>query len=210
MILDKEVEVTIINHNFEHYKKLGYNVKYKNKIMVKPEELSSGSHCIIKCACDNCSNETNIKYQDYLKVFNKNKKYICEKCRLSDFYKFNKSKNKLMKDSRLLSVKEKYNVDNVFQLKTVKEKIKEIFLLKYGFEHFRQNEQIKEKEKQTRIKNGTQISDDLLTEYEKYRKIVHNIDPYIIGGLDNLCITKRINNLSKGSLYSKPKRLQKD
>lgn len=35
MILDKEVEVTIINHNFEHYKKLGYNVKYKNKMYYK-------------------------------------------------------------------------------------------------------------------------------------------------------------------------------
>jgi len=36
----------------------------------------------------------------------------------------------------------------------------------------------------------------------------NNIDPSIIGYIDNLCITKRINNLSKGNLFNYPKRLK--
>jgi hypothetical protein len=52
MILDKYVDVIIINHNINHYKEFGYNVKYKDKINVKPEELTSGSHVKINCKCD--------------------------------------------------------------------------------------------------------------------------------------------------------------
>ena len=33
MILDKFIEVTIINHNFHHYKNLGYDVKCREKIL---------------------------------------------------------------------------------------------------------------------------------------------------------------------------------
>lgn len=261
MILDKVIEVTIINHNLQHYRNLGYDVKCKNKIMVKPEELSKGSHCLINCSCDNCGNETNIKYQDYLKIFNKNNKYICEKCRQIDFLNYNNSKKDLMKQNRLSATKEKYGVDNVFQLELVKDKMKKTFIEKYGFEHFRQSDQVKEDEKQLRIKNGRQIPDDKLSDYDIYKKkvkcytrkeknklynnwngldfydnenIIENkklhynsdlyphidhkisifegfknkIDPSIIGNIDNLCITKRINNLSKGSLYSIPKRLK--
>ena len=36
----------------------------------------------------------------------------------------------------------------------------------------------------------------------------NNIEPIKIGELDNLCITKRCNNSSKGSLYITPKRLK--
>jgi len=260
MILDKEIEVTIINHNFHHYKNLGYDVKCKQKIMVKPEELSAGSHYIVNCSCDECGNKTNIRYQDYLIVFNKNNKYVCQKCRDSNFLNYNTTKKDLMKKNRLSATKEKYGVDNVFQLEFVKDKMKETCLSKYGFEHYHQNEQVKEKEKQSRIKKGTQIPDDKLTDFELYRKKVRNythkykkilynnwngldfydneniieykklhynndfyphvdhkvsifegfknkIDPSIIGNIDNLCITKRINNLSK-NIYSIPKRLK--
>jgi bifunctional DNA-binding transcriptional regulator/antitoxin component of YhaV-PrlF toxin-antitoxin module len=262
MILDKKVEVTIINHNMRHYKNLGYNVKYKDKIIVKVEELSQGSHYKINCKCDDCGTETSIKYQDYLTVFNKNQKYICKKCRQIDFLNFNDSKKQLMKINRLSATREKYGVDNVFQLEFVKEKMKETFIKKYGVEHFRQNEQIKEKEKEKRINNGSQVPDELLSEFQLYKRkslyytrkqiknlylnwngldyydnelikenknldsnddnyptidhkisikngFKNNIEPENIGRLDNLCITKRCNNASKGSLYKYPKRINK-
>jgi len=262
MILDKEVEVTIINHNFEHYKNLGYNVKCRQKIMVKPEELSSGSHCIINCSCDDCGNETNIRYQDYLKIFNKNDKYSCQKCKHEKFGNLNSTIKDIMKNNRLSAIKEKYGVDNVFQLEFVKDKMKETFVEKYGFDSPKKNPDVQEKLKQDRIRNGTQISDELLSDFQKYKKIVHyytrkdkknlydnwngldyydseliienknifnfndekystidhkisikkgvenNIDPIIIGSISNLCVTKRCNNSSKGSLYETPRRLK--
>jgi len=261
MILDKKIEVTIINHNIQHYKDLGFDVKCKDKIFVKPQELTSGSHCKVNCSCDECGYETFIKYQDYLKAFNKNQKYTCEKCRQIEFSNFNNTKKQLMKTNRITAVKKKYGVDNMFQVEFVKEKMKETFIKKYGVEHPSQNEVVKERLKQNRIKNGTQVSDDNLSDYEKYRKKVsyytrkykkelynnwngldyydneliienrkynfnderyltidhkisvkkgfeNNIEPIVIGNINNLCITKRCNNSSKGSLYDIPKRLK--
>lgn len=46
-------------------------------------------------------------------------------------------------------VLDKYGVENVFQLKEIKDKIKEIILLKYGVLHHNQNEEIRSKTKQT-------------------------------------------------------------
>lgn len=261
MILDKYVDVIIINHNINHYKEFGYNVKYKDKINVKPEELTSGSHVKINCKCDKCGNEKQIKYQDYLVVYNKHSKYFCSECRKISFSKLNNTKKEIMKKNRINGVKDKYDVDNVFQLDFVKSKIKDTFVNNYGYEHFRQCSTVKEKEKKNRIKNGSQIPDDKLSDFEKYKKsvlyytrknikklydkwngldyydneliidnykfncndnlypnidhkisiktgFIKNIKPIIIGNVDNLCITKRINNLSKGSKYEIPKRLE--
>ena len=258
MLLDVFVEVRIINHNLIHYQNLGYNVKFGDKIKVKPEELSSGSNYYVNCKCDQCDTEKKLKYQDYNIVFVKNNKYICEKCRREVFDNYNTTKKELMKKNRLSSNQEKYGVDNVFQLDSVKDKIKITCIKKYGVEHYRQNEKVKEKEKNDRLKNGKQIPDEKLSDYEKYRRDVHyhtrkaknylyenwngldyydnediseniklhhnnygyptidhkmsikkgfqnNIEPGIIGNLDNLCITKRFYNLSKGSLYDIPK-----
>jgi len=258
MLLDKFVEVRIINHNLIHYQNLGYNVKFGDKIKVKPEELSSGSHYIVNCKCDKCDTEKKLKYQDYNIVFVKNNKYICEKCRHNDFLNYNTTKKELMKVNRLKSTQEKYGVDNVFQLEYVKDKMKETFIINYGFDHYSKNDEYKEKQKHIRIKNGTQIPDDKMSEFDKYKKKVHyhtrkylkilyetwngldyydnenilenkklhfnddnyptvdhkisikkgfqnNIEASKIGNLDNLCITKRYYNLSKGSLYDMPK-----
>lgn len=148
------------------------------------------------------------------------------------------------------------------------EKIKLTKLIKYGDENYNNMEKAmetkeerygdpfysdKEKSKQTKILNGNQIPDDLLTNFQKYKKIVrnlsrqkfielfkmwdgldfydkeyigdysekqinhihpnypnvdhiipviygfiHNIPAEEIAAIDNLCITKRINNLRKG------------
>ena len=57
---------------------------------------------------------------------------------------------KLFNDTKLKNIiKEKYGVENVFQLSEVKEKIKKTNLEKYGCENPLQNDSIKEKVKQT-------------------------------------------------------------
>lgn len=36
MILDKEVEIVVNNHNLLYYKQLGYDAKYREALLVKP------------------------------------------------------------------------------------------------------------------------------------------------------------------------------
>jgi len=272
MILDKEIEVTIINHNIQYYRNLGYNVKCKDKIIVKAEELSEGSHYRINCKCDNCGKENRLKFQDYAIITtNLAEPYYCNKCVKELKTKFtlikkygvdNVSKSNIIKDKKKNTNIKNWGVENVFQSEIIKDKLKETNLERYGVEHFRQNEQIKEKEKEKRIKNGTQMPDELLSEFQLYKRITlyytrkqvknlylnwngldyydnelikenkslnsnddnyptidhkisikngfeNKIEPNLIGNLDNLCITKRCNNSSKGSLYRYPKRINK-
>jgi len=258
MILTKNVDVKIINHNIKHYSNLGYNVKCGNTITIPIKHLTKGSHYKIKVKCD-CSEIVDIKYQDYIKVFEKNGKYLCKNCRINNLPKNNiKYKNK-MNINRKTSVQNRYNVDNVFQLDEVKNKIEKTHIKRYGVKHFRQNEKILQKEKFNRISKGSQIPDNKLSDYKLYKKVVlkytrknlkllyekwdgldyydgeliqeykklhfnddryphidhkisifngfkNNIVPQLIGNIDNLCYTKRINNLSKGKLFSEPKK----
>lgn len=258
MLLTKTVDVKIINHNVKHYLSLGYDVKCGDNIDVPVDHLTKGSHYIISIKCD-CSNIVQIKYQDYIKVTNKNGKYLCNDCRKNNLTKNNIIFKNKMCTNRKNSIRNKYGVDNVFQLDEVKKKIVKTHIDKYGVSHFRQNEKILKKEKQNRIIKGQQLPDNRLRDFELYKKITlkytrrnlkelnenwngidyydneeirkykelhfndnryphvdhkisifkgfkNNIIPQIIGDIDNLCITKRINNLSKGSLYSQPKK----
>jgi len=113
--------------------------------------------------------------------------YVCSGCR------FEKTK---------ITNNLKYKVDNVFQLENIKEKTKETLLKNYGVDHPLKNERIKDKlrktcfdrygvenvfqfqknidiiqkkSKITRIKNGQQIPDDKLTEWDFYKKKVTSI-----------------------------------
>ena len=61
---------------------------------------------------------------------------------------------KLFNDTKLKNIiKEKYGVENVFQLSETKEKIKKTNLEKYGAEYYSQTEECKEKVKQTFLDN---------------------------------------------------------
>lgn len=168
---------------------------------------------------------------------------------------------------------EKFGVDNVSKLESVKNKKAETFqknlglnhmfcsndmkseymMKKYGVRHNTELEWVLEKMKETGIRNKNYTPDELITEFQKYKKSVtkitnknkkevfsswnghdyydnelikdnfnlnynHNdyptidhkisiqygflneIDPSIIGSLENLCITKRSINTSKNRL----------
>ena len=75
-----------------------------------------------------------------------------------------------MKETNL----EKYGCKNVFQNKEIKDKIKELNLEKYGVEFPQQTDIIKNKTKESKIKNGNQIPDCNLSEFKKYRYLVTN------------------------------------
>ena len=68
----------------------------------------------------------------------------------------------------------KYGFSYPLQSFEVKEKIKETNLERYGVENPGQSKEIKNKIKKTRISNGTQISDDLKTDFQIYKDNVYN------------------------------------
>lgn len=176
MILTKNIEVTIINHNINHYKSLGYNVKCKQKIIVPIEHLSKGSHIKIKVCCDVCGKENTIRYQDYLRTLEYGF-HSCSNCRLIKYKETCKqlygAENTLCKGTTSYqkknnTVKEKYGVDNVFQSEEIKEKSKKTCLEKYGCEYANQNSDILEKSKNTRIKKHLQTDPSKLSELDNY------------------------------------------
>lgn len=68
---------------------------------------------------------------------------------------------------------ERYNVENVFQNDEIKKKISKINLNIYGCENPAESEYIKKKIKQSKINNGNQIPENLLSEFKKYRRLVN-------------------------------------
>ena len=103
---------------------------------------------------------------------------IKEKIRKQNIEKYGveyTSQNKSIKEKIKKYNIEKYGVEYTLQSNVVKNKSKITNIKKYGVEYVSQNEDIKAKAKATRIKKNFQVSDDKLTEYELYKKIVENI-----------------------------------
>ena len=69
----------------------------------------------------------------------------------------------------------KYGVKHALLNSDLKEKSKKTLFENYGVDHISQSDEIKERSKLTRIKNLKQIPDDLLTDWDIYKKKVNNI-----------------------------------
>ena len=103
-----------------------------------------------------------------------------------------------VKEKSKKTLNEKYGVNHQMEIQEVKDKIKKTCLERYGVEHSSKSDEIKKRtientimkygveytlklpgeqlrRKITRIKNGNQIPDNMLTEYELYRRQVDNI-----------------------------------
>jgi len=137
MIIDEKIKIKLSNKIVGHYRKKNKDLKSGDIIEIHPTELPLGSNKKIKVQCSNCKTIKEISYYDYNKITdNDSKKYYCQKCKGISI------KN---------GTQEKYGVDNVFQLNSVKEKSKETCKEKYGVEHHLQNQEILEKQKNTII-----------------------------------------------------------
>jgi hypothetical protein len=77
MILTKEINVGINYLNFEHYKNIGFDVKYNNKLIIPIEYLQKESNLKIDVKCDICDNKKTISYQKYNKNIDKYGIYTC-------------------------------------------------------------------------------------------------------------------------------------
>lgn len=77
MIIDEFVKIKINSRNYNHFKKIGYNVEVGSILDVKTKELMKGSSVKINVKCDICGKTKKIKYQSYLKNISKYPIYCC-------------------------------------------------------------------------------------------------------------------------------------
>jgi hypothetical protein len=128
--------------------------------------LPKYSNTEVDLVCDNCSIEKRMTYKLYTSYGYCNGEYYCRKCKLK--------KNNL----------EKYGVENVFQLKEIKDKTKKTNLGKYGVEYISQSNDIKEK----KIKNNL----------DKYGEVHHLKNKSILEKQKNTNLNKYgVDNISK-------------
>lgn len=180
MIITKTVNMSWNSYNKKYYIDLGYNfTKMREKFKIKIEDLNKNSHSKVIVACDHCKAEREIAYKDY-NVRLKNKGfYVCSGCR------FHKTK---------LTNLENHGVENISHLAEIKMKIsdkgRETFfkgneqrqktmLEKYGvinpFQIQSVIDDIVIKTKETKIKNGLNIPDELCSDFYNYKKKVINL-----------------------------------
>lgn len=183
MLLTKEIEIKINPNNIKHYKSLGYNVKPLDVIVVKTEELPTGSHSIVDVLCDYCKNNVlKLPYRQYLKTLKTNGKTCCKNC-----------KGAKIKESTL----KKYGVENISQLDNVKQKKKETTLMHYGVESPLQSKEILDKLQSTCLaKYGAPCSFMNEEVRENYKKTLS--EKY---GVDNVWeieeVKKKVNETIK-------------
>jgi len=121
MLITKEITIKINNRYIDFYKNKGYDVKGGKFHNIKIEDLAKSSHYLVKVECDKCKDEKEIKYYNYINNIEKNKIYICNKC-----------KGESIKNSNI----SKYGVKSTLELESVKEKSKKTMIEKYGVDHY--------------------------------------------------------------------------
>lgn len=139
MLISKIVKVK----SSKYYKDLGYNIDDRY-IDIKIDDLVKGSRSIVEASCDYCNNVKEITYKEYNKNISKGGKYSCSiKCG-----------SLKAKESNL----EKYGVDSVFKLDSVKGKIKESILEKYGVDHISKSKEISVKKSVKMKEQSSEVS----------------------------------------------------
>jgi len=135
MIKETEVKITGHRTNFNYYKELGYDIKYKKSILVKVEDLMPGSTFKITAICDKCGVESFPEYRFYFQYTKSlTEEYYCNKC--------NKSKARQ-------TCLNKYGVDNPMKSKIIKDRLKNSLISTYGVDHYSRTGEYKEKYKST-------------------------------------------------------------
>lgn len=124
----------------KHYVDLGYEyTKMGDVFTVKTSHLTNGSEVIVNVSCDYCNKHYTKRWCNYILENKKSTihKDCCKDCK----------KLKIQE-----TVLEKYGVNSVFELDSIKEKIINTNLEKYGVENPFSSDEIKEKIYKTNIK----------------------------------------------------------
>jgi hypothetical protein len=139
MIITEFVDVKITRKNINHFISIYKDIKLKDIIKIKPENLQKNSNVRIDVSCDICKTERNINYQSY----NKNLSscvdypiYTCDKC-----------SHVKIKQTNI----KRYGVEYFSKTDEYSEKFKSTMVERYGVEYSTQSDEIKERIKRTNI-----------------------------------------------------------
>ena len=163
----------IINwcNKFENLKNIEFKKKvyhYINDSIETPKCLT----CNKNVKCNKCMKNSEEYYNKWLDTFKKNnsdkKGIIRRKKTCVDKYGSLENYNLILKNKIKNVIQKEYGVENVFQLKDIKNKSRKTKLNKYGDEYWNN----KDKTREIRIRNGTQIDDSLIESFWKYKKIL--------------------------------------
>ena len=202
MFIHNKTKIQINNNNIKYYSSFYEGLVVNNFIEIDIKNLPRYSNHQIDIKCDNCDIEKSIKYKLYRSYGYNNGEYTCRKCKLklNNLEKYgveNVFQLKSVKEKSKISVKEKYGVDYISQSSFIKDKIKDSNIKKYGKEHHLQNESILKKQIETNLERyGVKnVSQDKNT---KDKKIKTNLERY---GVDYIFLDKSFkDNLIKSNI----------
>lgn len=126
MIITRELDIRIIESNYQYYYELGYDVIIGENIKIPIELISKGSHYKIECKCDTCSIIKEVIFKNYIKYNNKWGEYFCRKC---------------SEVKRKKTLRKNFGVDYPLQNKKVFNRMKNTLLSKYGVDNIAKNKQ---------------------------------------------------------------------
>ena len=128
-LINEIIKVKTTNKNIKYFKNFDSNLNSGDIIEIEPNKLSKGSKQYVNVECENCHRINSMMYKTYLNI-TENDIYYCFDC------KEIKTKETLQKQ---------YNVDNVFQLESVKEKSRITSNIKYNKDYYSQTDECKER-----------------------------------------------------------------
>lgn len=160
MIVTEFVNLKVNINNIEHLKERGYqDLKFRQVIEVKVEDLSKGSHVKISVKCDVCGKiRENLMYKEYLRNLESGGYYSCKgKCssdknRKTNLEKYgvdNPSKCEEIKSKKIETSLKNYGVSYYSKTEEYKKRFKNFCYIKYGVDNFSKSEEVKEKRRIT-------------------------------------------------------------
>lgn len=208
MLITKKIKTKIVPLNYIKLKKHYSDIKYGDIIEIDIEHLSKNSPIEIECKCEICGINKILSYRKYLINKERYNYYSCKKCKNK---KTNITKEKIYGDPlynnprKMILTKENLGIyiplisvcdfkkyRKIVNRFTYKNK-KHMYEKWNGYDYY-DNEYIKDNFKLLSKNMKYPTIDHKISLHEGFIK---NIPPFIIGGIDNLCITKRKINLLK-------------
>lgn len=157
LVSNQKIKVSWHNVTRKHYEEKGYVfTKYRDYFYVDAEDLSCGSHAVVKVICDYCGTEINKHYANYLREHTLGKD-CCQKCQPKKNQEICMQKYGTTNGGGTPQAKEKAkktfmnhdNVDNPMKAKEIKDKMIQNSLEKYGVPYYCGTEEFKSKAKNT-------------------------------------------------------------